>query len=277
MELMRKSALLLGLHGAVSGLILAALLLIAAPATAVPLMPDPPLGLGIDNPIWFPAGGANTGIGTRPEDFDLDSGYDFRCVGEGEFNPIGWCTGLSDWELELEQIEMKPAIQFPQGDGIEVSMANPFVADAVLTFSNNTDEILPNTLLVFTNVNLTLLPANLPDPYPNLLNDDPTATSSGTASAFGLDADLLKIAEYGGIYYYGVGELGTLGPGDEATLTVRYIVQNDPNGETMPFDGNGDVVVFPLDMLAATVPEPSTALLLGTGLLGLAVAGKRRS
>ena len=58
MELMQKYAPSLGLHAAVSGLILAALLLIAAPATALPLD-----YWGID-PIWFPSGGENTGIGS---------------------------------------------------------------------------------------------------------------------------------------------------------------------------------------------------------------------
>ena len=124
--------------------------------------------------------------------------------------------------------------------------------------------------------------------YPNSENsDDFAVTGDGKdASAFGLDTglfegeNLLEIMHYYSEntqkdYYYGVGVLGDLAPEETVELRVRYIVNN---GE-MPTDSSGTYLLPPLDLLAATVvvPEPSTALLLGSGLLGLAVAGKRRS
>jgi len=272
--MMRTSALSVGLHGAVSGSILAALLLIAAPATAAPL-----LAFGIDEEIWFPVAGDNTGVDrVRAPEYVWNSSYEPLCAGGGVFIASGVCSGLTDYQLRVDsQARVLPAIQFPQGGAnpVSVSVNDPFIADTIWAIRNTTGDTLLNTLLIFTNAGLS----NFPGGYPDIPNGDGSAdTGDGkVASAFGLDADtsLLKILEFSSgttDYYYGVGALGDLLPGETAFLTVRYIVNN----ETMPVIGN-DVILPPLAVLGATVPEPSTGLLLLSGLLGLAAAGRRRS
>jgi hypothetical protein len=129
------------------------------------------------------------------------------------------------------------------------------IADSLWTVHNQTGRLLVAPLLVFTSVD----PQHL---YPIAL--PPT----------GLDADLLQVLSYsyaGGDLFYGAIRLPTMPDGTQTQVTVRYVVAGAlAPGNPVPLPPLGVAVLGSY----ALVPEPSTAALLGAGLV-LAAARAR--
>lgn len=105
---------------------------------------------------------------------------------------------------------------------------------------------------------------------------DPLDTYPGDP-LIGLDADLLKLVSYtsgGTDYVYGAAPLPDLDVGQTAEITVRYVVAGPLAVQ------NGSLRIAPLGLtVAATyaeVPEPSTLMLIGGALGGLAIFGRIR-
>ena len=66
-------------------------------------------------------------------------------------------------------------------------------------------------------------------------------------------------------------QLPALADGESGSFAVRYVVN-----EALPIAG-GNLVLPPLDLLGTVIPEPSTLLLLASGLGMLATGRQRRS
>ncbi len=143
---------------------------------------------------------------------------------------------------------------------------NPFIADSTWTVTNDAGRDLEDVYLVFTRVSLS-------GGYPDI--------------AVAVDGNLIEILEYTAgdtSYWFAMVSLGALGDGvvDSDTespqsthFTMRYIVGGD-----MPFSGSEQVMppigVFGIERGGPVIPEPSTALLLASGLFALAMAQRSR-
>jgi len=192
------------------------------------------------------------------------AGDDFLSAGNAIYNP----------DLSITQV-LGPVYQNPQaayhnpaggcgvGDVCQTA-ANPFIADSTWTVTNHSGRGLQNVYLLFTTVSLS-------GGYPNI----PVA----------LDGNRISILEYlsgGQQYWFGMVSLGGLGngtPGERpqsTQFTMRYIVGGD-----MPFSGHVQVMppigVYALNRETPIVPEPSTALLLASGLVAIGMAKRSRA
>ena len=141
--------------------------------------------------------------------------------------------------------------QNPQTSEGTPTPAVPFVADSNWTVRNETSSTLTNPWLLFTAIDFT-------GGYPKL----PVALDQ-------LIYDLVQIGDGSGAAWYGALPLGTLSPGEETTLRVRYIVAGD-----LPDEG-GSLVSPPFGVSGLLVPEPATLTLAGIGLVALAFARRR--
>ncbi len=139
--------------------------------------------------------------------------------------------------------------QTPQGTP---TPAVPFVADSDWTVRNETSETLTGTWLLFTGVDFT-------GGYPEI----PVALDQFVY-------DIVQICAGEDAAWYGALPLGTLAPGQEKTLRIRYIVAGD-----LPDEG-GSLVAPPFGIAGLIVPEPATLPLAGAGLFALAFARRRR-
>ena len=136
--------------------------------------------------------------------------------------------------------------------------ADPAIVDSTWTIQNISAGALSQPVLLFT----VLDPA---DTYPG----DPL---------IGLDAGLLDLLEFvpssGPSIVYGAVQLPDLGQGESAEIVVRYVV----GGPLQLNDASQVLAPLGLAMAVtyATVPEPSTLLLCGLALAGIAVGGRKR-
>jgi hypothetical protein len=213
--------------------------------------------------VNFPLGGANTGLVNAGPDFDfaIDETTTLICAGAGVFQAVNACAGKSGYDITITQ-DLQTVHQNPQARGSVPSPSDPFIADSEWTATNTSGQAYDEpVLLLFTNVGLGPNPgAPLPNGYPDL--------------QVGLDANLLDIVLFsvgGAGYFFGAVNLGLLQPDESVTFTVRYIVSSGP----MPIVDN-DIVMPPLKVVGASVPEPGTFVLLLAGLAGTALVGRKR-
>lgn len=135
--------------------------------------------------------------------------------------------------------------------------SNPAIVDSMWTIENVSAGALVTPALLFTTL-------------------DPLGTYPGDP-LIGLDADLLDLLAYtppaGAGIVYGAIVLPDLAEGDSAEVLVRYVV-----GGPLQID-DASQVLAPLGLAVAvtytTVPEPSTLLLCGLGLAGMAAYGRQ--
>jgi hypothetical protein len=208
---------------------------------------------------------------TTPLWFDGPSGQGFAdsAVRSAGLDPMFFSTPDDNWidagdarlDLPIEiKVDLRKVHKNPQAAGRVPSRTKPIIADSKWTVTNHTGEDLDDALLVF------------------LVGDSRGGKKQPKPVA--LDGNLVEILEYsaGGVdYFYGAVALGDLtaeGPGSSVSIDVRYIV-----GGKLP-GSRGKLFLPPLGVQALTgftqVPEASTGGLMLIGLLGLALAGRRR-
>lgn len=238
-------------------------LLLAAAGWAGMAPPASALGLSDVDRLQFPLGGANTGFTNAGPGFDWAVSPENRrlCAGAGAFNATGACMGQTSYELTVTQ-QLQTVHQNPQARGAVPSATDPFIADSLWTITNSTGESFTDPLLLlFSSVALAPFNGSLvPGAFPNL--------------QVGLDGNLLDITRFtsaGMDFFFGSLPVGPLAPGASASFLVRYVVSSGP----LPIVGS-NVVIPPLKVVAMVVPEPTTFVLLVTGLGGLAALGRRR-
>jgi hypothetical protein len=206
------------------------------------------------------------------------NGFDqFGLVGPGTggadyfaVSPIPFLTVSSGGgaAIDLSQVLQEPVYQHPQNPadsqnpgtngGVPTSptAAVPFVADSFWTFTNTTAAPLEDVLLLFTKA---------------------TGATEYPPVNVALDGFLYSVLQYesqtAGTLYFGVLPLGDIGPGEQTTVRVRYIV-SDP----LLFQ-NDDYVIPPLGLAAIAkgsyVPEPATGVLVMAGLALLRLRARR--
>ena len=234
------------------------------------------LSIGDTNPIFFLGGGqfgfAKSALDAAglPVADKATSKDDFLSAGNAIYDPeLSIQQSLGPIHQNPQAAYQSPAAGCHAGDVCQTP-ANPFIADSTWTVTNNSGRDLKNVFLVFTRVSLA-------DGYPNI----PVA----------LDGNRVSILEYTANkqqYYFAMVSLGSLGDGydDEdakttespqsTQFTMRYIVGGD-----MPFSGNVQVMppigVYGLERASTPIPEPTTALLLASGLIALAMANRSRA
>lgn len=187
------------------------------------------------------------------------SGVDWVVPG-GAF-AISACGAGGGCDLEIGIALLTPVIQSPQrpqeSQNPQTPQGSPtpdvpFVADSDWTVRNATSQTLTDAWLLFTAIDFS-------SGYPSV----PVALDQFLY-------DVLQIGEGVDAAYYGALSLGTLSPGQEKTLRVRYIVAGD-----LP-DQGGSLVIPPFGVSGLLVPEPATLPLAGIGLAALALARRRR-
>ena len=159
-----------------------------------------------------------------------------------------------------------PIDQFPQVAGLPPTTEIPLILTSVWTVTNTSGIGFDDPLaLLFTNVDLLDYPF-LVGPYPDI--------------EIGLDVDPLGLLRYtaeGQEYFYAAALLGALGPGESASIPVRYVVT-----EPLPIIPNvaqpeGPDILLPRVLsIGVVVPEPGTVVLLASGLAGLAAIRRGR-
>ena len=231
----------------------AALELGLAAASASALTVGGAAGVQVD-PVYFNSGG-NFGL-----NLPSGSSFDFS-VSPSNFLNVAPRIQINLQTPVLQNPQFPSSSMNPTGPQGTPSQANPFVADSIWTFTNNTGRVLNSAYLVFDSVDLaptTLLPGGYPD------------------IPVGIDRDLFSIFQYTSPgaktpLFFGALSLGSLNPNDVKQIRVRYIVAG-----ALPQIG-ANLVMPPFDLgLFFNVPEPSTFVLLGGGLALCAAAGRRR-
>ena len=165
-----------------------------------------------------------------------------------------WINDVSADPLSLVTVQqaLGTVHQNPAAPGL----TDPVIADSTWRITNRDAGELVEALLVFTSVDpLGLYPAAVP--------------------LLGVDGTLVDLVEYsfaGVDYLVGAMPLGDLSPGDFVDITVRYIVAGPLAG-----DDPAQLPALGLSVLGSytIVPEPSTAVLVGLGLVAFGVARRR--
>lgn len=248
---------------------------IAAIGVALLLGAAPGAAVTIDevNPLYFPSGGANTGFAEadvvasgEPIVWEATDASTFVCAGGGPFQAEGACANLTSYQLTVVEKALEtPVDQNPQGRGDQPTEADPLIATSAWTVANTSGMSFDGPLvLLFTNVDLTS--EALGGSYPDI--------------QIGLDANLFGILRYtvgGSEFFYGGVTLGSLAPGEEVVVPVRYVVAEElPLGPDLVPPEGPDVILPEIAVLGFVVPEPATAALLAAGLTALAAARRFR-
>jgi hypothetical protein len=149
----------------------------------------------------------------------------------------------------VETIHQAPAVS---------SLATPAIVDSIWTVTNVGAGDLIAPLLVFTSL-------------------DPLAPSGTARPLQGLDANLLALLAYsnaGADYLFPAAALPDLQQGESAEFTLRYVIAS-----ALPASSSSQLLApLGVSLLGgyATVPEPSTLLLLAVGLTVTCTRGFRR-
>jgi len=173
------------------------------------------------------------------------------------------------------------------GTGVTATITNYSLSGNTFTFTINNTSVAPNTTGTITNIGFAL-PGNRPNNYVLVSSSNPNYTLSydlnATAGAQNLVSsfDLVLTDKSNGNVTFGGGSVNNgIQPGTSATfvitgdfsgLTAQQIAQAifarfqnvNPGGSDVATSG------------PATVPEPMTMILFGTGLAGVAARARRR-
>ena len=231
---------------------------IAATAQAAPIVigAGGPAPFEVD-PLYFIAPSPGN---PDPVGLDAPAGGPDR-IFPGNAFAISACGVGGGCDLSIAFALLTPVIQSPQQPASSQNpqtppgsptAAVPFVADSDWTVRNATSQTLTDAWLLFTAIDFT-------GGYPDI----PAALDQFLF-------DVVQLGEGMDAAYYGALSLGTLAPGQEKTLRIRYIVAAD-----LPDEG-GSLVIPPYGVSGLLVPEPATLPLAGIGLAALAFARRRR-
>ena len=188
-------------------------------------------------------------------------GPDFRlCAGAEPVMARGACMGKTTFDLTVvSQVLALPVDQNPQARGATPTPADPFIGTSTWTVTNTSGSSVDQpVVLMFTNVDVS--------DYPDVQT--------------GLDGNLsgiLRQSVGSDEFLYPAVSLGSLAAGASVQFQVRYIVNGElPFGPDLVPPEGPDLVMPPLRLLGVVVPEPGTAALFATGLLGLAARRRRQ-